>query len=361
MTDKFGMRKMIVAVTGASGHLGNNFIRLLLAENYSVRVLLYPECKVGGVSLKGLDLQIFMGNVLKKETLIDFIDGADFVVHLAGVISIDGSRGGLVEKVNIEGTANVAEVALKMKVKRLIHMSSIHVYDFLQYGRPIDETFMKSNLDTHGFYSYSKVLAEKEIRKQVEKGLDAIILNPAGIIGPYDYEPSRMGRFFLDIYNNSLPSIISGGFHYVDVRDVSETIIKAMYKGRTNESYLLSEQFYSIRQMYEIAYKVTGLKIPFFEFPLGMAYLGIPFSRLVALITGEEALVTEESLCTLNTNQLLSCEKARKDLGFETRSIESTVEDIYYWFLQNGFIDLELQKGIKKEKMEKLKSNKKAA
>ncbi|MDC0255177.1 NAD-dependent epimerase/dehydratase family protein [Bacteriovoracales bacterium] len=355
------MEKAIVAVTGASGHLGNNFIRLLLAENYSVRVLVLPGCKVGGSSLKGLDVQIFIGSVLQKETLTGFINGADFVVHLAGVISIDGDKDGLVEKVNVEGTANVAEMALEMKVKRLVYMSSIHVYDFLQYDRPIDETFMEANIDTHGFYSYSKVLGEREVRKRVEKGLDAIILNPTGIIGPYDYEQSRMGRFFLDIYNNKLPSIISGGFHYIDVRDVAETIIKAMHKGKTNESYILSKGFYSMRELYEISNKITGLKIPLLEIPLGVAYLGIPFSKLVSLIKGEEALITEESLCTLNTNPFLSCEKAKRDLGFETRPIEETLEDIYYWFLENNFINIEKQDELKKEKLLGLKSRKKSA
>tara|TARA_B100000029_G_scaffold341821_1_gene334183 strand:- start:16 stop:1083 length:1068 start_codon:yes stop_codon:yes gene_type:complete len=355
------MEKPIVAVTGASGHLGNNLIRLLLAENYSVRVLVYPDCKVGGVSLKGLDVQVFIGSILQKESLTSFIKGADFVVHLAGVISIDGGKDGLVEKVNVEGTTNVAEVALEMKVKRLVYMSSIHVYDFLQYGRPIDETFMEANLDTHGFYSYSKVLGEREVRKRVEKGLDAIILNPTGIIGPYDYEPSRMGRFFLDIYSNKIPSIIAGGFHYIDVRDVAETVIKAMYKGKTNESYILSQGFYSMRDLYEISNKITGLKIPLLEVPLGMAYLGIPFSKLVALIKNEEPLVTEESLCVLNTNPFLSCEKAKRDLGFESRGIEETIEDIYYWFLENNLIQIETRNELKKEKLLKLKSRKKSA
>merc|ERR1712139_76038 len=116
------------------------------------------------------------------------------------------------------GSANVADICLKNKVKRLIHMSSIHVYDFLDYRRPISETSNFSSRDWHGYYAYSKVLAEKEIRKRIEKGLKAIILNPTGIIGSNDFEPSRMGTFFLDIFYKRYPTIIDGGFHYVDAR-----------------------------------------------------------------------------------------------------------------------------------------------
>jgi dihydroflavonol-4-reductase len=352
------MKKKIVAVTGGTGHLGNNIVRILLQAKYSVRVLLFPGCNIGEVSLKDLDVQIFLGDVFIKETLHDFLKGADFVVHLAGIISIDGDKGGKVYDVNVQGTANVCDVALKMNVTRLIHMSTIHVFDFLVYGKPISEKTISSSLDIHGHYAHSKRMGEKEVRKRVEKGLNAIILNPTGIIGPFDYEPSRMGRFFLDIFYGRLPSIVCGGFHWIDIRDVSRAVLSGFEKGKINESYIISNNFYSIRQLYEISHEITGLKIPLMESPLGLAYLGIPFAKLVSLILGNEPLITEESLDTLRTNMEIDYTKAKDGLDFNPRPIEETIKDIYFWFIKKHFIDIEKEKGLKREKLEKLMESK---
>ena len=110
----------------------------------------------------GLDFRFFIGNVLKEETPRGFMDGTDFVVYLAAFISIDGDKGGLVQEVNIRETAKVTETTLKLKVKRPIHMSSMNLYDFLHYGKLLDEQFVHFSKDTHGHYSNSKLLGERD-------------------------------------------------------------------------------------------------------------------------------------------------------------------------------------------------------
>jgi len=348
------MKREIVLVTGATGHLGNNVIRELINKDFSVRALLYPNCSIGEASLRGLDVEFFFGDILNIDSLEKALEGVDYVVHLAGIISIDGDKDGIVTKINQNGSANVADICLKNKVKRLIHMSSIHVYDFLDYRRPICETSNFSSRDWHGDYAYSKVLAEKEIRKRIEKGLKAIILNPTGIIGPNDFEPSRMGTFFLDIFYKRYPTIIDGGFHYVDARDVGKMVISSFLKGRIGESYILSENFYSMKKIYEMCHEITGLSVPKIEIPLAFAYLGIPFDKLKAILLRKEALVTSESLGALKTMMELDNRKAVNELGFSPRKMEETLRDIYIWFIKNNFINLKDERGLIREKCELL-------
>ena len=344
------MERKIVVVTGATGHLGNNVIRELINKGYVVRVLLFPGCKIGKNSLNGLKVDIFLGDVLNIDSLEKAFEGADYVVHLAGIISIDGDKGGVVTRVNQTGSANVADACLKKKIKRLIHMSSIHTYDFLDYRKPISEKSNLSSRDWHGYYAYSKVLAEKEIKKRIKKGLDSVILNPSGIIGPNDFEPSRMGRFFLDIFYRRYPAVIKGGFHYIDARDIGKTIINCFSQGRVGESYILSENFYSIKSLYEMCHQITGLSIPKFELPLFMAYLGIPFDKLKKNLLKREALVTAESLTALKAMTELDNTKAINELSFQPRKMEDTLRDIYIWFIRNNFINLKFEKGLIKEK-----------
>lgn len=353
------MKRKIVLVTGATGHLGNNLVRELLKKGFTVRALLYTGCSIGQSFLEGLSVEFFSGDILNIGSLDKAFDGVDYVVHLAGVISIDGDKGGLVTKINQNGTANVADMCLEKKVKRLIHMSSIHVYDFLDYRKPISEKSNLSSRDWHGYYAYSKILAEKEIRKRTNEGLNSIILNPSGIIGPNDFEPSRMGRFFIDIFYKRYPTIITGGFHYVDARDVGITIINSFSKGRVGESYILSENFYSIKEIYKICHQITGLSIPKIELPLALAYLGIPFDKLKTKLLKKEALVTSESLCALKAMTELDNTKAIHELGFKPRKIEETLKDIYIWFIKNNLINLKSEKGLIKEKCERLLNDEK--
>ncbi len=348
------MKREIVLVTGATGHLGSNVIRELVKKNYIVRALLYPGCSIGQRSLKELDVDIFSGDILDISSIEKAFDGADYVVHLAGIISIDGDKDGLVTKINRDGTANVADMCLKKKVGRLIHMSSIHVYDFLDYRKPISEESNFSSRDWHGYYAHSKVLAEEEVRKRIDKGLNAIILNPSGVIGPNDFEPSRMGKFFLDIFYNRYPTVIVGGFHYVDARDVGETIIKSFSKGRVGESYILSENFYSIKKIYEMCHEITGLNVPKIELPLAVAHLGIPFDQLKAKLLRKEPLVTRESLVTLKAMTELDNTKAIKELSFKPRKFEKTLRDIYIWFIKNNYIDLKNETGLIRERCDVL-------
>jgi dihydroflavonol-4-reductase len=321
-----------VVVTGASGHVGANFVRALLARGDRVRVMLLPD-DLDPDSLRGLDVERVVGDVRDPESLKRAFAGAELVVHLAAQISIIGPMGGLVHATNVLGARNVAEAALAAGARRMLHMCSVHAFDHTQPD-PLDENTARV---TRGpAYDCSKADGEKEVRAVAARGLDVVIVHPSGIIGPLDYRPSRMGTVFLDLYRRKLPSLLDGGFDFVDVRDVVSGSLAALERGRASESYLLTGGWRTIGEIAAAAESATGVKPPRFTSPMWLARAGAPFMEGWARIFRQEPLYTSESLLALRTHRSYKREKAELELGYRPRPLLESVRDTYRWFAENG-------------------------
>jgi len=199
---------MRVVVTGASGHLGASLVRRLLEGGDRVRVLLHRHAR----ALEGLDVEVAQGDVFDRGSLRAAFEGQEVVCHLAGVVSIQGDAGGLVPAVNVEGAGNAARAALEYGVRRMVHCSSVHAFDLWAGRGPLDETAPRvpSGSRHHSACDRSKAEGERRVRAHVGRGLDAVIVHPTGVIGPYDFEPSRIGQFFMRLYRGSLPALVEG-------------------------------------------------------------------------------------------------------------------------------------------------------
>jgi len=326
---------MTVVVTGASGHIGANLVRELLARGDSVRVLAHRTTR----AFEGLDVEVADGDVLHPASVRDAVAGADLVYHLAAVISITGDPKGTVRAVNVDGAENVARAALECGVRRLVHCSSVHAFD-MRGGGTIDETAPRVGDDhrAHAAYDRSKAEGERRVRAVIEEGLDAVVVHPSGVMGPVDFEPSRTGRFFLMLYRRTLPALVTGDFDFVDVRDVAQGLIAAAERGRRGESYILSGHNRRITDIAADATTVTGRRPPWLTSPMWLARLGTPFMRVVAAITGGEPLYTPESLETLRRGVRLDNTKARQELGYDPRPSLETIRDVYRWFAAQGTI-----------------------
>ncbi len=245
---------MISAVTGASGHVGGNLVRTLLSEGRTVRALVRSDRR----SLEGLDVQVVEGDISDPRALRALMDGADTVFHCAGRISIVGAEGGLVEKTNVGGVRNIVQACRDSRVKRLVHFSSIHAFSTRPNDRPIDETRELALGPGHAPYDRSKAEGQTVVLEAARQGLDAVIVNPGAVVGPFDYKVSRMGSVFLDICHGRLPMLINGGYNWVDARDVSRGAVLAEQKGRTGESYLLTGHWVHIREVSRLIGRLTG-------------------------------------------------------------------------------------------------------
>jgi dihydroflavonol-4-reductase len=184
--------------------------------------------------------------------------------HLAAQISVDGAMGGLLSQTNTEGTRNVVNACITHEVQKLVHFSSIHALQDQaagQNGVITEETALALSQDNFD-YGRSKAEAESVVLEGVAAGLNASILNPGGVLGPYDFKPSRMGEVLVQLHQKKMPVLVEGGFAWVDVRDVVDAAIATETHGRSGERYILAGEWASFRELADTMHSVTGIKPP---------------------------------------------------------------------------------------------------
>ena len=286
-----------------------------------------------------LDVEWVKGDILDKESLVTAFTGAKVVFHLASLVSIDPREAKEVHISNVSGTRNVVEAALECGVKRLIYFSSIHAYN--QY--PLDEVLDESRDYADGLrqdaYARSKAAAEVEVRRAIDRGLDAVILTPTGVVGPFDGRPSYMGQFFLDLHRRKIPVQIAGGFDFVDVRNVIDATVAAETQGRCGENYILSGSWHSMRNLGLMSQQATGVPAPRLVLPMFVARFWAPFQVILDRSRGRRPLYTSTALRFISCgNRRISSAKAQAELGFRSRPLADSVRDAYRWFEERGML-----------------------
>jgi len=170
-------------------------------------------------------------------------------------------------------------------------------------------------------------------------GLNAVVLSPTAIIGPSDPEPSLIGNAVLDIYNHKIPSLVPGGYDWVDVRDIVNAAISAIENGRTGEKYLLAGHWHSLKEFSALIQQHSNRKTVKTVFPLWSARLGLPFISFYSKMSGTKPLYTSESLTIISEgNRSISNSKARKELGFAPRPLSDTIHDLLDWFKESKYL-----------------------
>jgi len=326
----------MIVITGATGHLGNVLVRKLVNKNKKVRALILPGEDVA--SLEGLKVEKVEGDVRVPDSLRRAFEGADAVYHCAGIVSILPGQQKQLYQVNVLGTRNVVNMCLETKVKRLVYTSSIHALSEPAPGIVFDESREFNPENVLGEYSKSKTLGTLEVIKGIKKGLDAVILCPSGIIGPYDYRVSEMGKLIVDFVKGKVKAYVDGAYDFVDVRDVVKGHILACEKGKKGECYILSGQQISVRQLLKFLEGIAGVKAPSLKVPHQVARVTGFFNVLYCNLMKIKPLFTPFSIDVLASNSLVSCQKAQDELGYSSRSIYESLRDTIQWFKQEGII-----------------------
>lgn len=326
---------MHIAITGASGHIGVNLCRALVKEGHAVRALIHKN----SASLDRICLEKVKGDLMDPESLTALVQGADIVFHLAGVISIQSKGIKDIFEKNVDGTRNLLEASKKTSVNRFIYFSSIHALAQDPLDKVLDETRPLA-VNERMAYSRSKACAEREVKKAVAQGLDAVILNPTAVIGPEDHEPSLMGRALIQMGLGKLPFLVPGGYDWVDVRDVVRAAISAMFKGRKGERYLLSGHWQELRAIADMVAHITECARKRMTCPHSIARFGLPFVKLYCRFQNSDSLYTRDSLYTLRTSHRnISHEKARRELEYAPRPLAETLQDTLDWFKEYRYLN----------------------
>ncbi len=325
---------MTTVVTGATGHVGANLVRALLQRGALVRVLVHRDI----TPLHGLDVDMVYGDVCDLGSLLRCFSGADVVFHLAGHIAITSRGDQNTEAVNCMGTANVVRACKDRRVGRLVHFSSIHAVVDVERDSLVNEECLLADGPRDAAYDRSKARGEKIVRDAIDAGLDAIVIAPTAVVGPYDFRPSFVGRILLALAKGRLPVIMSGGFDWVDARDVAAGAIAAAESAVPGRKYLLAGSWRSLPEFANAVARVTGVAAPHVVVPRVLAQACSPLAEGAWLLLKRQPLYTSYSVHALSGHRHVSRERAAAELGYAPRPFEETIRDTCLWFEEYGFL-----------------------
>jgi dihydroflavonol-4-reductase len=318
----------MIVITGASGLVGGNLARALLALGHAVRTMVHRDRR----ALEGLDVESVSADLGDPASLEEAFRGAQVVYHLASAISIRMDNWDEMERVNVDGTRNVLAACLRANVRRLVYFSSIHAYRQAPFDQALDEDRPLLTDGNIPPYERSKAAAELLVRAASDRGLDTVIIIPTAILGPYDYRPSYIGQALELLRRGRIPALVRGGYDWVDVRDVVAGAIQAERLAPRGGRYILSGHWRTVREVAQVAAQISGRLAPPFTVPLLLAALVAPMLEKMAYLNGAQPLYTRAMLHALRSNRQVSHARAARELSYAPRPFEQTIADTLHWF-----------------------------
>lgn len=329
------MNNILYIITGAAGHLAEGILRILINADCHIRGLLLP----GETGIAGNNITYFTGDVTKPETLDPLFENTGeakvIVLHCAGIVSIQKKVSPEVYRVNVIGTKNVIAKCQQYGVHRLVYVSSVHALPETK-GTTVREADHFSPDTVDGAYAKTKAEATQAVLDAAKSGLDAVIVHPSGMVGPFDrYRGNHLVQMMCLYLKHRLPAGVQGGYDFVDVRDVAKGVLLAADRGKLGACYILSNRYISMREIFEEMQACTGRKRRLLLLPQFAARMFVPACEWYAKLTHTRSLYTAYSIKTLFNQADFSHDKATAELGYHTRSMEDTVRDTLAYLQQN--------------------------
>ena len=319
--------KAVVTVTGATGFIGRHAVTALVGAGFTVRAL----CRSPEPSLEAEGAVVVRGDVLDRESVDAAVAGSAFVVHGAGLVSRDAAMASTMLRLHTLGTRNVVGAAVDAGVARVVHLSTSGT---VAVGSDPDMVYREE--DPPPFeqlarfpYYLSKWLAERTAADLCDgTRTELITLNPSLALGPGDLRGSSTEdvRRYL---RREIPVVPSGGFSFVDARDVADVVVRALHEGRPGERYLLGALNLTFAQFFERLERVSGVKGPPLPIalPRGFATWGIGLLEKAASVVGATLPVTQIEAEMASSFWYCDSRKAERELGFAPRDANLTLLD----------------------------------
>jgi dihydroflavonol-4-reductase len=323
---------MTTLVTGATGFVGNNVVRLLVERGAHVRVLARESADER--PLAGLKLEIVRGDVRDRSAVERALEGISHLIHAAGLVHIGWKRRDEQQAVNVEGTCNVASAARRAGA-RMVYVSSIDSLAAHSPDGPSNES-TPINGEICCPYVTTKREAERAVLDDIACGLDAVIVNPGFMLGPWDWKPSS-GKMLLKVAAGWGLLAPPGGNSYCDVRDVATGIVSALDRGRTGQRYILAGQTLTYREALTILARITGGRRPIRTVRRWAVKTVGVVGDLHAWVTGRESDVNSAAAAMSLWPKDFTSARAAAELGYHSRGIEESAADAWQWLKEHGY------------------------
>lgn len=316
-------------VTGATGFLGVNLVAELVQQGWRVSAIHRRTSRLDDLRrFPGELVQLVEGDLHDRASLRQAIPrGVDTVFHVAGNTSLWSRRDAEQTRDNVEGTRLVVEAAMEAGARRLVHTSSVAALGF--HGtRANEET--PSNAERSAInYVRTKRLGEKVVDEAVGRGLDAVVMNPANIVGPYDlHNWSRMIKLVVE---GKLPGVPPGRGSWCHVREVARAHVAAADRGRRGQHYILAGTDASFLEVVGVISELAGRRPPARATPaFAMRAVGLA-SDLISQFTGREPDVTSEAAALICDTTTFDSTKAQAELDYRPATLREMFGDCLAW------------------------------
>ena len=321
-------------VTGATGFLGRAVAEELVRRKAQVHALVLHDDPYTDLLPK--EVRTVIGDVCDKSSLSDFFADADSrtcVIHCAGIVSVASRPGPRLYQVNVGGTWKVLRQCMEHDVGKMVYVSSVHAIPEKPKGCIISEDCEFSPGLVDGDYAKSKAATTELVFDAAERGLNASIVFPSGIIGPGDLQGGSFTSMAKSFLSGKLPFAVRGGYDFVDVRDVARGILACSESGEPGKGYILSGCYVTIRRMLQLVGKAAKLKYRSICLPLGLARLAAPYYERRSLRERKPLFFTPYSVSVLASNGQFSHAAASERFAYQPRPIEETLGDMTAWLL----------------------------
>ncbi len=319
-------------VTGGTGFIGANLVRLLVEEGYQVKALVRPDSRLD--NLHNINVELVKSD-LNDPNLSRLMTGCDVLFHVAAHYSLWQADKDLLYCHNVLGTRHILAAARQAKIDRTVYTSSVAAIG-VKEGSIADETYQSPVDKLIGDYKKSKYWAEQEAIKAAKANQDIVIVNPSSPIGPLDIKPTPTGDIILRFLKKQMPFYLDTGLNFIDVRDVARGHLLALEKGKTGERYILGNQNLTLKEILDKLAKITGIPAPKNTVPPWLPLSVAWIDEKVLAPLGKTPSVPLDGVRMSTQKMYYDPSKAVKELGLPQTPIETALKDAVDWFRKMG-------------------------
>jgi dihydroflavonol-4-reductase len=313
-------------VTGATGLVGKVIVEKLVAQNLSVVALYRNQATIPAGLAQHKSIIWRKADIIDVPALEEAFEGVTHVYHTAALVSFNPKDKATLHKINVEGTANIVNIALANNIKKLVHISSVAALGRLRNEQNINESMYWTPETSNSVYGASKYLGEMQVWRALEEGLPVAIVNPSIILGCSNWDMGS-AAIFKNAYNE-FKYYSNGTSGFVDVEDVANACIALMQSTIVGERYIINGVNESYRNIFNKIARCFGKKLPTKEITPTLAGIVWRLAAIKSFFTGKAPFITKETAETALATIAYNNSKSLSIPNFSYSNIDESIKRI---------------------------------